>query len=298
MLRRWKMGIITISRGSYKSGREIAERTAQRLGYDCISREVLLTASENFDIPEIKLTQAIENAPSFLDRFTHGKERYIAYIQAALLNHLKRDNVVYHGFACNFFVKDIPQVLKVRIILGLADRVEDVMDRYSVSRKEALRLISKVDEQRRKWSQRLYGYDPSDPSLYDLVLHIDKLTVQDAVNTICQMAELEQFHTTPELAKTIEDLALAAQVRTFLADVKPCVEVCINNGFVSLKTEAPLAEESELLKRMGEVVKRVPGVTGIKVMTEEHLEDGDVCVSEPRVDPSRDIRATYFNDLG
>ena len=292
------MGIITISRGSYRNGREIAEKTAQRLGYDCISREVLLKASEDFDIPEVKLTQAIEDAPSFLDRFTHGKEKYIAYIQAALLNHLKRDNVVYHGFACNFFVKDIPQVLKVRIILGLADRVEDVMDRYRVSRKEALRLIRKVDEQRRKWSQRLYGYDPSDPSLYDLVLHIDKLTVQDAVTTICQMAGLDQFHTTPELRKSMEDLALAAQVRTFLADVKPDVEVCINNGFVSLKTGVPLADESELVKRMGEVVKRVPGVTGIKVVTEEQPDDRDVCVSEPTVDPTRDIRPTYFNELG
>ncbi len=292
------MGIITISRGSYQTGREIAERTAQRLGYDCISREVLLKASKDFDIPEVKLTQAIEVAPSILDRFTRGKERYIAYIQAALLNHLKRDNVVYHGFACNFFVKDIPQVLKVRVILGLADRVEDVMDRYNVSRKEALRLIRKVDQQRRKWSQRLYGYDPSDPSLYDVVLHIDKLRVQDAVNTICQMAELDQFHTTPELINTIEDLALAARVRTFLADVKPGVEVCINNGFVSLKVNAPLAEESELVKRMGEVVKCVPGVAGIKVMTEEHPDDREVCVSEPRVDKTRDIRQTYFNELG
>jgi cytidylate kinase len=292
------MGIITISRGSYAMGREIAQRTALGLGYDCISREVLLKASEDFDVPEVKLTQAIEDAPSFLDRFTHGKEKFIAYIQAALLNHLKRDNVVYHGFACNFFVKDIPQVLKVRIILGLADRVEDVMARYNVLRKEALRLIRKVDEQRRKWSQRLYGYDPSDPSLYDLVLHIDKLTVGDAVATICQIAGLEQFQTTPELKKNMEDLALAAQVRTFLADVKPSVEVCINNGFVSLKTETPLAEDSELVKRMGEVVERVPGVTGIKVMTEEHPDDMDVCVSEPRIQTAKDVRPTYFTEMG
>lgn len=292
------MGIITISRGSYKSGREIAEKTAQGLGYDCVSREVLLKASKDFDIPEVKLTQAIEDAPSFLDRFTHGKEKYIAYIQAALLNHLKRDNVVYHGFACNFFVKDIPQVLKIRIILGLADRVEDVMERYKVSRNEALSLIRKVDEQRRKWSQKLYGYDSSHPSLYDLVLHIDKLTVGDAVATICQIAGLEQFQTTPELKKNLEDLALVAQVRTFLTDVKPSVEVCINNGFVSLKTNTPLAGDSELVKRMGEVVKKVPGVTGIKVMTEEHPDDMDVCVSEPKIDTAKDVRPLYFTEMG
>ena len=64
MQRRWKMGIITISRGSYKSGREIAEKTAQQLGYDCISREVLLKASKDFDIPEVKLSLAYEPSDS------------------------------------------------------------------------------------------------------------------------------------------------------------------------------------------------------------------------------------------
>jgi len=292
------MGIIAISRGSYAKGREIAEKTARELGYECISREVLLKASEDFDIPEIKLTQAIEGAPSFLDRFTHGKEKYVAYIQAALLNHLKRDNVVYHGFACHFFVKDIPQALKVRIILGLADRAHDVMERYSVSRKEALRLIRKVDDQRRKWSQRLYGSDPSDPRLYDLLLHIEKIHTEDAVATICQIARLEQFQTSPESMRNLEDLALTAKVRTFLAGVKPSVEVCITNGFVYLKTGAPLADDSELVRRMGDIVKGVPEVTGIRVMPREEANDINVCLPEQRVEQTKDIRATYFTEFG
>jgi hypothetical protein len=118
------------------------------------------------------------------------------------------------------------------------------------------------------------------------------------VATICQIAGLGQFQTTPELKKKMEDLALAAQVRTYLTDVKPGVEVCTDNGFVSLKTDVPLAEESELVRRMGEVVKRVPGVTGIKVTTEEHPDDVDVTVSEPRVDSGRGVRPSYFTELG
>jgi hypothetical protein len=39
------MGVITISRGSYSKGKEIAEKLAQKLEYDCISREILLQAS-------------------------------------------------------------------------------------------------------------------------------------------------------------------------------------------------------------------------------------------------------------
>jgi len=63
------MAIITISRGSYTKGKEISEKVAERLGYGCISRDVLLEASKDFNVPEIKLIRAIHDAPSILDRF-------------------------------------------------------------------------------------------------------------------------------------------------------------------------------------------------------------------------------------
>ena len=71
------MSIITISRGSYSGGEEIAEKVAKKMGYDYISREILLDASEMFNIPEIKLARAINDAPSILDRFNNGKEMYV-----------------------------------------------------------------------------------------------------------------------------------------------------------------------------------------------------------------------------
>ena len=153
------MSVITISRGAYSLGKEVAEKVAQRLGYECIAREVLLEASEHFNIPEAKLLMTMENAPSILDRFTYGREKYIAYIQAAILMHFQKDNVVYHGMAGHFFVKGVPHVLKVRIIADLEDRARIVMERDGVSKKEALRSIKKLDEERRKWSRHLYGID-------------------------------------------------------------------------------------------------------------------------------------------
>ena len=59
------MGVITISRGSYSHGKEIAEKLAQKLGYDCISREILLKASEQFNVKEAKLIRALHDAPFF-----------------------------------------------------------------------------------------------------------------------------------------------------------------------------------------------------------------------------------------
>ena len=113
------MSIITISRCSYSRGKEVAEKVAAALGYECISREILLEASEQFNIPEIKLVRAIHDAPSILERFTYGKERYVAYLKAALMKHVQKDNVVYHGLAGHFFLQEIPHVFKVRIVADL-----------------------------------------------------------------------------------------------------------------------------------------------------------------------------------
>ena len=113
------MPIITISRGSYSRGKEVAEELAQKLGYEIISRDILLEASETFNIPEIKLIRAIHDAPSILERFTYGKERYVAYIQSTLLKHVQKDNVVYHGLAGHYFLRGISHVIKVRILADL-----------------------------------------------------------------------------------------------------------------------------------------------------------------------------------
>ena len=119
------MSIVIISRGSFSHGKEVAEKLAENLGYECVSREIILEASKHFNIKELKLIRAIHDAPSLLDRFTHGKERYVTYVREALLHRLQKDNVVYHGLAGHFFVRDIPHVLKVRIIADLEDRVAE-----------------------------------------------------------------------------------------------------------------------------------------------------------------------------
>jgi|GEM_PF-991888 len=49
------MAIISIARECCSHGAEIAEKVADMLGYECISREILLEAAYFFNIPEQKL---------------------------------------------------------------------------------------------------------------------------------------------------------------------------------------------------------------------------------------------------
>ncbi len=139
------------------------------------------------------------------------------------------------------------------------------MEREGISRKEALRILQKDDEERRKWSEYLYGIDTSDSINYDLVIHIHKLTVKDAVDMICHGARLEQFQATPESQRVIDNLALAAQTKAVLMDVKANLQVSAQDGTILVKTEAPMLQFEALAQQIEETAKTVPGVREARV---------------------------------
>jgi cytidylate kinase len=268
------MGVITISRGSYSKGKETAEKLAENLGYECISRDILLEASAHFNISEVKLVRAIHDAPSFFERFKHGKEKYVLFIREAFLEHIQRDNVVYHGLAGHFFIKGISSILKVRIIANIEDRVKEEMRREKISEKEARYILKKDDEERRKWSMYLYGIDTNDSSLYDVVLHIDNLKVNDAVETLAHMARRPCFQTTPESRMKINDFHLAAKAHAALFDMFPSTEVTCKNAVAFVKIETALSLEEKVTGKIKNILKEIDGIEEVRVHVIP-FEDGD-----------------------
>jgi cytidylate kinase len=261
------MAIITISRGSYSKGKEVAEKVAARLRYQCIAREVLLEASKEFDVSEVAMLQALSDAPTIMERLTYRKEKIVVFFQAALLKHLQRDNVVYHGLAGHFFIRGVSHGLKVRIIADMEDRVRLEVEREGVSEEEALAAIKKRDEARRKWSRHLYGIDTWDSSLYDLVIRVRKITVDDAVDIICHTAGLGTFRTTPKSQNDMDDLVIGAQVKASLIALKPDVQVICKDGNVVVGTKSTLVQEDELFGQMVASAKEIQGVKSVEVKT-------------------------------
>ncbi len=259
------MAIITISRGSYSKGKEVAERVAERLGYTCISRDLLVQTSEHFNIPEIKLVRALHDSPSVLERFTYGKERYLAYITSTLFHYARKNDMVYHGLAGHFILRGIKHMLNVRILADIQDRVWLEMERENLSYEDALRLIRKDDDERRQWSLKVFGVDTWDASLYDLVIHIGKLSTDDAVDIICRAVQAQRFQTTPESQKEVEDLNCAARVKAALVNLVPGATVSAQEGTIYVDARATLTQEAQITDEIRELVQQIPGVKEVKV---------------------------------
>ena len=153
----------------------------------------------------------------------------------------------------------------LRIIADMEDRVRYEMEREGISEKEASRIPKKDDEERRKWSQTLYGIDPQDPSLYDLVIRTRKTTVGNAVDIICHTVGLKGFQTTPASKTAMEDLTLAAEIKAAFWESGHYIDVSSQCGMVYVKTEAPVAQERALYRDLERISKKIPGIVDFKV---------------------------------
>ena len=140
------MAIITITRGLHSGGEEIAESVAKTLGARCVSNEVLMEAAKNYNVPETRVSQVFEKSPTFWERMTESRRTYLAYIQATLADWAGDDNLVYHGNAGQEMLREVPHVLKVRLLYPIPYRVQRIMDQFQQSREEAERFVQHIDD--------------------------------------------------------------------------------------------------------------------------------------------------------
>jgi Cytidylate kinase-like family/BON domain len=167
-------------------------------------------------------------------------------------------------------------VLRVRLIAPLEQRVRNVQRRDHVDADEARRHIHAVDQQRIGWTRFLYGVDWQDPSLYDLVINLERLDVESACGVVRAAATSKTFTADDASRKVMGDLLLASRIRADLAagddTAHADVEVCADSGHVRIqgKLRDPMVVNAVIAK-----AKAVPGVAAVDYGTRVMLEAED-----------------------
>jgi cytidylate kinase len=258
------MAVITISRGSFSGGKMLAECLADRLGYRCIDRDAIVEKAAAYGVSQEDLRAALNRPPTFWDRFTHGRYVYLTLIQAALTAEVREGKAIYHGNAGHLLLRGVSHVLRTRIIAPMPFRQAMVQDRLRLGPTEALAYVQKTDQDRRKWTQYLYGVDWGDPALYDLVLNLEYLDISQACDVIVATARQDCFAETPESRAAMDDLVLASRIRANLvitpetANIE--VDVAVHGGAAVVKGKLSNRDQ---VREVQAVVRRVPGVTSV-----------------------------------
>lgn len=259
------MAIITISRGTFSGGHALADCVSNKLGYRCLARAALHEVDDRYGIAEEKLTEAMNETPGFLERLSSERSRYLACLRAVLVREVRDDNIVYHGLAGHFLLKDVPNVLRVRVIANMEQRIKGAMERSQLAnREEAIQVIKALDDKRIKWTKFLYHVDWHDPSLYDLVINLDNINLDTACGIIYSTINQEQFKRSLDWQKIMDDLVLSTEVKAILATSKGVadtgIEIESNKGTVTITGTVRTLEDAD---RIREIVRMVPGVKNI-----------------------------------
>jgi cytidylate kinase len=211
------MQIITVSRGSQSYGEEFAKHLAAKLDYLCLSREELLEEATRQRIPIGKLETAIIKPHIFSEHLALELEHYKALATSILCKKALNQNIVYHGRTGHLLLPGINHILKIRVITDLESRIEVVMQKLGLSRNKAKQYIEQLDQDRKKWIRQFYNVDWDVSALYDVVLNLSHMNVENAATAVCAMAQLPEFQATPVIIKSLQDLYLASKARLLLA---------------------------------------------------------------------------------
>lgn len=259
------MAIITISRGTFSGGKEVAERLAEQLGYSCVSREMMIKeASGSFDIKTTQLDDNMTEAPSILSSDRSISAANVNFVRYVLLKKIRNLDLVYHGLAGDLLLSGVKKLLRVRIIASTEYRIKAAMEGHGIGHEEAMKMIERLDSRRNKWAQLVLGSSWYDPSLYDVSFNLDFMNVDSVVDSIAQLAGRPEFTPDETTTRSLEDLILSSNVWAAITRKKQSwalyIHVVAQDGVVTIYGDVASRKLSEAIcTAAGEVegVKKV-----------------------------------------
>ena len=262
------MAVITITRGMYSGGEELAERVANALGARCVSGEVLLEAAKKYNAPEDKVANVFKNTPTFWERMTESRRTYLAYIQATLAEWAKDDNLVYHGIGGQELLREVPHSLKVRLAYPIPYRVNRIMKQFNKTREESERMVEEIDESRTKRMQYFYNQDWQRVSRYDIAFYLEHISENDVAEAILTFAKKPEFQLDEAKVGPFNDFIIKSRVYALLAGALvgrlSLVNVAVQAGAVTL--------QGTLTSNEGVVDQIVSQITELDGVKEVHNE--------------------------
>jgi cytidylate kinase len=227
------MYFITFSREMGTKGTEIAKLVAKELKYAFYDTEDIEKKAEEMgfldDIREVN-----GKAPPPLKRFfSYRPEICLDRLYVVIYELARLGSAVILGRGGNILFRSLPYALHVRVIASQEKRVCNLVER-GYKREAAVIIMEKSDHERESFIKFAFHRDWHNPELYDIVLNMDKLTVNTAANMILCAARADEIRgRTGEVMNSLDMMELAVRVGAALT------EAGFPSSYVSAFVDAP-----------------------------------------------------------
>ena len=202
--------VITISREVGSGGRTIGRKLAEKLGVRFSDKELVDALQKKLNLTVDSIEELKGKKKRWLDDFIQmvapvpmsgmlvdGDSDYISEYNLSLsvndvfeaereiLNGIADEgSCVIAGRSGFFVLKDRPNKVDVLITASLENRIARIMEKQNLSRQKAEEVIGCVDKARDNYVQRYTGQSRYDARNYHIVLNMDYITEDKAVELI------------------------------------------------------------------------------------------------------------------
>ncbi len=273
------MAIITLFSGSFCLDEQFVQLLEHKIGYHLITdANIVAKAAERANISAKKLENILNNKSSIFNNITHEKERSICWLKLAMAETLvDADKVLITGTTGYLVTDEITHVLRVCLIADIGFRIQQAVSQNDISEKDATNLIRKQDKDRAAWTSTVLNQsDPWSSSLYDLVIPMDKTTMDEAVTLVIENANSEVLQPTPASKKAVQDFLLAARAEVALAQKGHFITASAKDGAVTLTIEQNVLMLNRLEEELKSIVDQVEGVQSIDIRLGKNFHQADI----------------------
>jgi cytidylate kinase len=198
------MAVITINKEFGTQSQQVANKLAQKLGYEYIGDQLLAQVARELNLSEHEAQTFLKTSKSSVlrlaDKYTcsivqkvvdreHGCLDDNAYFEKTkeLVEKLyDNDNVIIVGWGSQCILKDKPNTLHVRLRKDHELKISELASRQNLSLKAAEHKIKSDEENLKIYIKEHFDTDWNDARLYDLIIDMGDNSVQEAVDLICE----------------------------------------------------------------------------------------------------------------
>jgi len=208
------MTVIAMTREIGSLGNAVAERLAARLGLQIIhSEDVAVGVAERLGVEPGAVLRYVNGSASLLERWQIDRRRLFRYAAEEVLRLAQKGNVLIKGWGAATLLRDMPQVISVRVCAPMDFRVRVVMERLGTTDANAVRgQIERYDAARARTMRALFDAAQEDSRLYHLVLNTERLSIDACVRAVCDLAESQRFRDRAATRSMLANKLLEAKI--------------------------------------------------------------------------------------
>jgi cytidylate kinase len=184
------MTVIAMTReiGSY--GSEVAAGVAAALGLEIINSEIVVPhVAGSLGVEQSAVQRYMDGKASLFDRWQIDTRKLSQHTLDQILDLALKDNVLIRGWGAAALFQGISGVICVRVCAPMALRVRVMMERLGVKDAEAIQQeIERFDAGHSRAMRAAFNFDWNDALLYHMVLNSARVTVDDCVSAVCNLA--------------------------------------------------------------------------------------------------------------